>query len=162
MTRLAAPLIIDAHMLTLPTLTGWGRDGHRPPVRVFQSGVPTREDLRRWCTVGYVAGDEGPAVHLEPVHDAQNQNREAGSIACQLVAAAADFGAARTALFDLLLPWSAWLSADPTLRGDPDQAPRLLPGSSLSLVADVASATTRAGATASAVVTITYTAVSYG
>jgi hypothetical protein len=162
MTRLAAPLIIAAHVDRLPTLDGWGADGGRPAVRVFEGGVPTREDLRRWCTVGYVAGDEGPAVHLEPVHDAQNQNREAGSIACQLVAAAADFGAARTALFDLLLPWSGWLSADPTLRGDPDQAPRLLPGSSLSLVADVGSATTRAGATASAVVTITYTAVSYG
>jgi hypothetical protein len=161
MTRLAAPLIIDAHLLTLPTLTGWGADGDRPPVRVFQGGVPTREDLRRWCTVGYVAGDEGPAVHLEPAHDAQNQNREAGNISCQLAAAAADFGAARTALFDLLLPWSGWLSADPTLR-DADQAPRLLPGSTLSLAADVVLATTRAGATASAVVTITYTAVSYG
>jgi hypothetical protein len=161
MTRLAAPLIIAAHVDRLPTLDGWGADGGRPAVRVFEGGVPTREDLRRWCTVGYVAGDEGPAVHLEPVHDAQNQNREGGSITCQLIAAAPDVAAARTAVFDLLLPWSGWLSADPLLR-DADGRARLMAGSSLSLAVDVVLATTRSGATASAVVTITYTAVSYG
>jgi hypothetical protein len=160
-TRLAAPLIIAAHVAKLPTLDGWGADDPRPATRVFEGGVPTREDLRRWVTVGYVAGDDGPAVHLEPVHLAQSQNREAGSLLCELVVAAKDIATARTAVFDLLLPWSAWLSSDPTLVGA-DGKPALLPGSSLSLTADVELTTTRQGATATAVVTIAYTAVTYG
>lgn len=161
MTLLAAPVIVAAHAAHLPTLEGWGSDGDRPAVLVFEGPSPRRDDLRRWCTIGYLSGDDGPAVHLEPTHDAQRQNREAGSIACGLVVAAPDVPAARAAVFDLLTPWSGWLQSDPTLR-DVDGQPRLLPGSSLSLVVDVANVTTRAGATASAVVTITYTARTYG
>jgi hypothetical protein len=66
-----------------------------------------------------------------------------------------DVTAARARIFDLLADWSAWLVADRTLGG------RLLP-SEVHLSADVTLATTRTGATAAAVVTITYTATTYG
>jgi hypothetical protein len=161
MTKLAAPLIIAAHVAHLPTLAGWDAADDRPAVRVFEGGVTTREDLRRWLTVGYVSGDDGPAVHLEPTHDAQSQNRESGTVHSELVVAAADIATARTAVFDLLRPWSGWIAADPTLR-DPGGQATLLPGSTLTLTADVVLSTTRSGATASAVVTITYSAVTYG
>jgi hypothetical protein len=151
--RLAAPLIIAAHVEHLPTLPGW--DG----VRVFEGGGTTREGVRRWATIGYVAGDTGPAVHLEPVTDGQGQNREAGSIACGLTVAADDVPAARGAVFDLLAAWAQWLADDRKLADDTGQA-RLVDGW-LSLAVDVALITTR-GATASAVVTITYTATTYG
>ena len=157
MTKLAAPLIVAAHVAHLPTLDGWTADdaAGRPAVRVFEGGVPTREDVRRWVTVGYLSGADGPAVHLEPAHT-QGQNREAGSVTCELAVAAPDIATARTAAFDLLAPWSAWLAGDGTMGG------RLLPGSSARLIADVDLATTRAGATARATVTITYTALTYG
>jgi hypothetical protein len=161
MTRLAAPLIIDAHLERLPTLEGWDAADERPAVRVFEGAREQRTDLRRWLTVGYLSGDAGPAVHLEPTHDAQSQNVEAGSIGCELIVAGADVATARAAAFDLLAPWSGWLQRESTLPNSEGQA-RLLPGSALSLIADVLLATTRAGATATAVVTITYTAMTYG
>lgn len=161
MSRIAAPLIIDAHLERLPLLEGWGADGDRPAVRVFEGAREVRADVRRWVTVGYLSGDAGPAVHLEPVHDAQSQNREAGSIGCELIIGAADVATARQAAFDLLAPWSGWLQREPTLP-DAGGTARLMPGSSLSLVGDVLLATTRQGATATAVVTITYNAVTYG
>jgi hypothetical protein len=161
MTRLAAPLIIAAHVAHLPTLDGWNAADDRPAVRVYEGGRPDRSDARRWVTVGYVAADDGPAVHLEPTHDRQSQNREVGTILCELIVAAADVSTARAAVFELLLPWSGWIATDPTLR-DPDGQAMLLPGSALTLAADVTLTTTRGGATASAVVTITYSAVTYG
>jgi len=159
--KLAAPAIIGAIVAKLPTLEGWDAAGTRPATTVFEGAKTSRDDSRRWATVGYVSSEDGAAVHLEPVHLAQSQNREAGSIGCELIVTAANIATARTAAFELLLPWSVWLSRDPTLTG-PDGKPALLAGSSLSLAADVVLTTTRAGATASAVVTITYTAVTYG
>jgi hypothetical protein len=156
--KLAAPLIIDAHVQTLPTLPGWGEDAgtDRPAVLVSDGALTRRDDVRRSLTVGYVAGDDGPAVHVEPSWRGQGQTREAGSVACSLVVAAADVPAARAAVFDLLTEWAQWLADDPTIGG------RLLASSDLTLIADVATPTTRAGASASALVTITYTAVTYG
>jgi hypothetical protein len=161
MTRLAAPLIIDAHLQRLPALTGWAADGDRPAVAVFDGPRPDRSDVRRWVTVGYLTGENAPAVHLEPAHTAQSQNAESGSIGCELTVAGPDLGASRSALFDLLTPWSGWLQREPTLPDEQGKA-RLMPGSSLSLVVDVVNRPTRAGATAVAVVTITYSAVTYG
>jgi hypothetical protein len=150
MTRLAAPLIRAAHAAKLPTLTGWGG------VAVYEGAALRRDDVREWATIGYVAGDTGPAITLEPVPTAQGaQNRETGTITSQVLVAGDDVTAARARIFDLLADWAAWLVADRTLGG------RLLP-SEVHLSADVALATTRAGATAAAVVTITYTATTYG
>jgi hypothetical protein len=148
--KLAAPLIIAAHAATLPTLDGWA------DVAVYEGQATRRDDVRQWVTLGYVAGDDGPAVHVEPSTNGQRQNIEAGSIACSLVATAADVAAARGAVFALLEPWTEWLATDRTLDAV------LLPDSSLSLVADVALVTTRNGGTATAVVTITYSANTYG
>jgi hypothetical protein len=150
MTVLAAPQVIAAHVDTLPTLDGWAG------VRVFD-GVPlTRGDVREWCTVGYVDGDTGPAVSLEPVPTAQGaQTREAGTVLAQLVVAAKDVPTARGRVFDLLAAWAGWLVADRTTSG------RLLP-SEVHLSVDVSFVNTRPGITASAVVTITYTATTYG
>jgi len=156
---LAAPLIIAAHLATLPTLDGWSADDPtgRPAVQVFDGPRLDRGDMRRWCTVGFVPGADGPAVHLEPETNGQRQNLEVGSVDCSLVVAAADVPTARTAVFDLLAAWSQWLSTDRTLTG------RLLAGSTTTLGGvDVALATTRAGGTASAVVTVTYQARTYG
>lgn len=150
MTRLAAPGIIAAQVAALPTLPGWGA------VRVFEGAPLTREGLRRWCTVGYVPGDDGPAVHLEPVVTAQAQTTEAGSILSHLVVGAADVAAARAVIFPLLAGWAAWLRADAI------PAAGLLPGAYLALLADVTLTTTRAGGTATAVVTTSYTASTYG
>lgn len=150
MTILAAPLIIAAHVATLPTLDGWAG------VAVYEGAAPRRDDVREWCTVGYVAGSDGPAVTLEPLPNAQRQTFESGSVASQIVVAAADVAAARARVFDLLAPWSAWLVADRTLGAV------LLAGSELHLAVDVTLAATRAGATAAAAVTITYSATTYG
>lgn len=156
MIRLAAPAIVAAHVAALPTLAGWGAAGGFP-VRVFEGAPLTREGLRRWCTVGFVLGDDAAdVVHLEPVVTAQQQTREAGSISSNLVVAAADVAAARAAIFPLLAAWAVWLRADAV------GAAGLLPGSQLTLAADVTLTTTRAGGTANAVVTTSYTATTYG
>lgn len=150
MTTLAAPAIIAAHVADLPGLDAWAG------VPVYEGAAPRRDDVREWATIGYVAGDTGPTVTLEPIPAAQGQqNRETGTITCQITAAAADVPAARARIFDLLADWAAWLVADRTLGG------RLLP-SEVHLSADVTIPTTRAGATADAIVTITYTATTYG
>lgn len=164
MSKLAAPLVIAAHVAKLPTLPGWdaadidlNTGASRPATTVYEGARLARDDARRYVTVGYVAGADGPVVHLEPSHNAQSQSTEVGQLSCELIVAARDIAAARTAVFELLLPWSAWIATDRTLGAV------LLPGSELTLSADVALTTnTRSGATASAVVTITYTAVTYG
>jgi hypothetical protein len=153
--KLAAPLIIAAHTAHLPTLPGWAG------VAVYEGARIDRGDGGRYVTVGYVAGDDGPAVHTEPETSGQGQNTEAGSIACNLVVTAADIPAARGAAFDLLAAWAQWLAVSPTMPDGDGQA-QLLPTSRLALVFDVVLTTTRAGATASAVVTVTYTAHTYG
>lgn len=150
MTKLAAPGILAAHVTNLPTLDGWDT------VAVSEGAALRQDDVREYLTLGYVAGSTDPAVSLEPVSPAQGQTREAGSIVSQLVVAAADVAAARTRTFDLLTAWVAWLASDRTIGG------AVLANSDAHLVADVALATTRSGATANALVTITYTAVTYG
>lgn len=152
---IAAPLVIAAHVETLPTLPGW------ETVNVFEGAFTRRDDQRRWATIGYVPGDDGPAINLSPVSDGQNRNREEGSVGCSLVVAAADIPAARGAVFDLLSAWAQWLATDRTLAGTSGQA-RVLAGSTAGLSVDVTLNPTRAGATASAVVTVTYTATTYG
>jgi hypothetical protein len=159
--KLAAPLIIAAHVAHLPTLPGWTGDGTRPAVAVYEGQRLDRGDGGRYVTVGYVAGDDGPAVHTEPETTGQGQNAEAGSIACNLVVTAPDVAGARAAAFDLIASWAQWLATNPTMPDGNGQA-QLLPTSRAALVFDVVLTTTRAGATASAVVTITYTAHTYG
>jgi hypothetical protein len=159
--KLAAPLVIAAHMETLSTLPGWAAGGGVPAVAVFDGAFTRRDDMTRWATVGYVQNADGPAITLEPVFDGQGRNREEGTIACSLVVADVDVPAARSAVFGLLAAWAQWLATDRTLTGTGGQA-RLLPGSDTHLVADVVLTTTRAGATASALVTVTYTATTYG
>lgn len=159
--KLAAPLIIAAHVANLPTLEGWGADGDRPAVVVYEGAATRRDDVRRYCTVGYVAGDDGPAVHTEPQSVGQGQTREAGSIASNLVVTGPDVATARAAAFDLIAAWAQWLATDRTMPDGGGQA-QLLPTSTASLVFDVVLTTTRAGATASAVVTVTYNAHTYG
>lgn len=159
--KLAAPLIIAAHVANLPTLPGWGADGDRPAVTVYEGSRTDRSDTRRYCTVGFVAGDDGPAVHTEPVTSGQGQNREAGSITSNLVVAERDVATARAAVFELVESWAQWLATDRTMPDANGQA-QLLPTSTASLVFDVVLTTTRAGATASAIVTVTYIAHTYG
>jgi hypothetical protein len=159
--KLAAPLIIASHVANLPQLDGWGADGERPAVAVYEGARLDRGDVRRWCTVGYVAGLDGPAVHAEPVTTGQGQNAEAGSIACALTVTDRDVAAARSAVFDLLESWAQWLSTARTMPDAGGQA-QLLGTSTAQLVFDIELTTTRAGATASATVTITYTAHTYG
>lgn len=153
--RLAAPLVIAAHVETLPTLPGWDT------VNVFEGAFTRSDDMPRWATVGYVPKADGPAVHFEPVSDGQGQNHEEGTIACSLIVTGADVPAVRTSSTDLLAAWAQWLATDRTMTGAGGQA-RLLAGSAAHLIADVALTTTRAGGTASALVTITYTARTYG
>lgn len=155
MTVLAAPAIIAAHATKLPTLAGWGAAGARPAVAVFEGAAVRRDDVREWLTIGYVADADDPTVSLEPVPDAQGQTREAGTIVSQLIVGGADVATARARVFELVAPWAAWLVADRTLGG------ALLPNSQTRLTADVALATTRAGATGNALVTVTYTATTY-
>jgi hypothetical protein len=155
-TVLAAPLIIAAHVAKLPTLPGWIAGADRPAVPVYEGAALRRDDLREWVTLGFVAGQDGPALSFEAISTAQNSTRDVGSITCQLVTARADVAAARARVFELLTPWSAWITTDRTLGGT------LTAGSELHLAVDVALATTRAGATANALVTITYTALTYG
>ena len=147
--KLAAPLIVGAHVDVLPSLPGWSG------VAVLEGAPLRRDDLREYATVGYVAGADGPTLALEPVPASQGQTREAGTVASQLIVAAADVATARTRVFALLASWAQWLADDQTLGG------ALLKGSDLHLAVDVALATTRAGATANAVVTITYAATTY-
>jgi hypothetical protein len=154
--KLAAPLILAAHASTLPTLDGWGADGDRPAVAVYEGAALRRDDVDQYVTVGYVAGADGPTLALEPVPSGQGQTREAGTVACQLIVGGPDVPTARARVFDLLEPWAQWLATDRTLGGV------LLSSTDLHLSADVALATTRAGATANAVVTITYAATTYG
>jgi predicted deacylase len=155
-TVLAAPLIIAAHVAKLPTLPGWVASGNRPAVAVYEGAALRRDAIREWCTVGFVAGQADPALSFEAIATAQNTTREAGSIVCQLVTAADDVATARTRVFELLAPWLGWITLDRTLGG------KLTAGSEIHLAVDVALATTRAGATANALVTITYTALTYG
>lgn len=150
MTRLAAPLIIAAHVATLPTLTGWSA------VVVTDGPRVSRDHLDRYATIGYIPGDDGPSLHLEPRPGAQQQTTEAGSIACALVVRGDDVPSARATLLDLLVPWADWLRADATLGGV------LLAGSVLTLAADVTPSVPRGGGAASAVVSISYTATTYG
>jgi hypothetical protein len=150
MTRLAAPLILAAHAATLPTLDGW--DG----VAVYEGAALRRDDVQRYLTLGYVAGSEDPTIALEPVPRTDRTTRESGTILSQLVVGDVDVPAARAAVFALLGPWAGWLLGDRTLGG------ALSPDSEAHLSADVALVTTRAGATANALVTITYTATTYG
>jgi hypothetical protein len=155
--KLAAPAIIAAHVATLPTLTSWAAADGRPAVSVYEGAALRRDDVREWVTVGFVAGVTEPTVQFEPVPAAQGQqNREAGTVLSQLVTAQADVPTARDRVFALLADWVGWLGGDRTLGGSLQQ------GSQAHLLADVTLATTRAGATASAVVTVTYTAVTYG
>jgi hypothetical protein len=147
--KLAAPLIIGANVAKLPTLDGWSA------VAVYEGAALRRDDVREWCTVGHVGGADGPVVTLEPVPTSQGQASEAGTIVSELVVAAADVATARARVFALLAPWAAWLARDRTLDG------ALLSTSDLHLSADVALATVARGATASAVVTITYAATTY-
>jgi hypothetical protein len=147
--KLAAPAIIAAHTATLPTLAGWAG------VPVYEGAALRRDDVTEFATIGYVAGAADPAVSVQPVLAAQgSQNRETGSVLCQVVTAQADVAAARARVFDLLAPWAAWLAADRTLGG-------ALQSSELTLSADVTLAATRAGGTGNAIVTITYTASTY-
>lgn len=148
--KLAAPLIIAAHVATLSTLTGWSA------VTVYEGAATRRDDVRQWVTVGYVAGLDGPAVHSEPVSNAQGQTVDAGSILSELVVVAADVASARAAIFALLTSWAAWLATDRTLAG------AVLGNSSARLAFDVKLTTTRNGATAAAVVTVAYDARTYG
>jgi hypothetical protein len=159
--KLAAPLVIAAHVETLPTLPGWAASGDTPAVAVFEGGFTRRDDLLRWCTVGYVPNADGPVVAAEPVSVGQSQNREEGTVSCSLVVAGPDVAAARGSVFGLLESWAQWLATDRTLAGAGGRA-RLLGNSDAHLVTDVTLVTTRAGATASALVTITYTAHTYG
>jgi hypothetical protein len=159
--KLAAPLLIAAHVAHLPTLEGWRADGDRPAVTVYEGARTDRADVGRYCTVGYVAGDDGPAVHSEPVRVSQGQNAEGGSFASNLVVTGHDVATARAAAFDLIAAWAEWLASDRTMPDANGQA-QLLPTSTASLLFDVVLSTTRAGATASAIVTVTYTAHTYG
>jgi hypothetical protein len=149
-TRLAAPLILAAHVDTLPTLPGWAG------VAVYEGAALRRDDVTEYLTIGYVAGAADATVSFEPMPTAQGQLREAGTIASQLIVGAADVATARARVTDLLEPWVEWLGSSRTLGG------RLLPESQLSVTIDLARATTRAGAPANALVTITYTATTYG
>jgi hypothetical protein len=149
-TRLAAPLILAAHVATLPTLDGWGG------VAVYEGAALRGDDVREWVTVGHVAGGDDPAISFEPTSDGQAQNREAGTINSQLIVAAPDVATARGRAADLLGAWVGWLAADRTLQA------RLLAGSEVRVGIDLALVTTRSGATANALVTITYTATTYG
>jgi hypothetical protein len=149
-TVLASPLIIAAHVAVLPTLTGWAG------VPVYEGAALRRDDVDEYLTVGYVAGADDPQVSLEVVPHADGTTREAGTLACQLITAQADVATARARVFDLVAPWSAWLLRDRTLGGV------LLPQSTAHLLVDVALATTRSGATANALVTVTYQATTYG
>lgn len=156
MTRLAAPLILAAHVAKLPTLSRWGTVDGRPAVAVYEGAALRRDDVREYVTLGHVAGGDDPTVSFEPVPNAQNQLREAGTIVSQLIVGAADVATARDRVTALLEPWVGWLGDDRTLGG------RLLPGSMLSTTIDLALATVTRGATANALVTITYTATTYG
>lgn len=149
--KLAAPLIIAAHVTGLPTLDGWAG------LAVYEGAAPRRDDVREYLTLGYVGGTDEPAVTFEAVPTAQGQNREAGTITSQLIVAGPDVAAARGRTFDLIAAWSQWLVVDRTLGGV------LSGGSEAHLGADVAiPTTTRSGATTNALVTITYRAVTYG
>jgi hypothetical protein len=152
--KLAAPLILAAHAATLPTLDGWGK------VAVFEGAAVRGYDVTEWVTLGYVAGADGPTISLEPAPAGQSQTREAGTIACQLISAGPDVPAVRGRVFDLITSWSSWLAADRTLVVDGKA--QLLSTTDLHLSVDLALATTRAGATGSATVTITYAAITYG
>lgn len=159
--NLAAPLVLAAHVAKLPTLPGWAADADRAAVAVYEGAAVRRDDVREWATVGYVAGADGPVVVLEPVRAGQGQTTEAGSVTSQLVVGADTVAAARDRVFDLLAAWAGWLAEDRTL-ADADGRARLLPGSDVHLAVDVTLITTRAGATANAVVTATYQATTYG
>jgi hypothetical protein len=149
-TVLAAPLILAAHAATLPTLEGWGG------VAVYEGAALRRDDVSEYVTLGYIAGAVDPTISLEPVPRPDGQTTEVGTIASQLITAQADVATARSRLFDLIAPWSAWLVRDRTL------GRVLLGNSELHLSVDVALATTRSGATGNGLVTITYTATTYG
>lgn len=161
--KLAAPLIIAAHVQRLPSLPAWAAvDGGRPGVAVYEGAALRRDDVREWITVGFVAGAAEPTISLEPVPAAQGaQNREAGTIVSQLVVAAADVATARGRVFDLIGEWTAWLIGDRTLADDAGNG-RLLGNSDVHVRADVTLATTRNGATGNALVTVTYSAATYG
>jgi hypothetical protein len=148
--KLAAPLILAAHAATLPTLDGW--DG----VAVYEGAAVRGDDVTEWVTLGYVAGVDGPTISLEPAPAGQSQTREAGTIACQLISAGPDVPTVRGRVFDLIASWSSWLAADRDLGGV------LLSTTDLHLSVDLALATTRAGATGNATVSITYAATTYG
>ncbi len=156
MTRYAAPLIIAAHVATLPTLPGWGADGERRAVPVYEGAALRRDDVDEYVTVGYVAGLDDPQVASEVVPRADGTTADVGQVVCQLVTAQGDVAAARARVFDLVEPWSDWLLRDRTLGGV------LLPQSTAHLLLDVALATTRSGATANALVTVQYRATTYG
>jgi hypothetical protein len=157
MTKLAAPLIIAGVAAALPTLPGWAASGPRRTVAVTEGPRLSREGLREYATVGYVDGDDGPAVTFEATGDAQGQTREAGTIACEVLAAAVDVPTARARVFELLAAWQGWLDNRQT-----PVALGLLADSRLSMASDVTLTVTRSGATASARVVITYTAHTYG
>lgn len=155
--KLAAPAIIAAHVAGLPGLGSWAADGARPAVTVYEGAAVRRDDVREYVTVGYVAGAAAPAVTFEPVPAAQgSQNREAGTILSQLYTAQADVQTARARVFALLADWVGWMLGDRTFGG------ALLATSEAHLHVDVTLVTTRNGATADALVTVTYTAVTYG
>ena len=156
MTKLAAPLILAAHAEVLPTLAGWGAAEGRPAVLVIEGAPLRRDDPREYLTLGYVPDADAATVAFEPVPNAQAQSREAGTIVSQLVSAQADVATARDRVGVLVGSWVGWLAGDRTLGG------RVLPGSEVHVAVDLALVTTRSGATATAIVTITYTAVTYG
>jgi hypothetical protein len=150
-TVTACGLIIDAHLSALPTLTGWDL------VTVAEGPLLRQDPPGRWCTIGWVSDDTGPQVSFVPVPDAQGGARESGTIGCGLYVAADDVTAARATLLPLVGAWAGWLTTD---RG---MGERLVGDSEAHLDADLTLGVTRSsGGLATARVTITYTAHTYG
>lgn len=157
MSKLAAPLIIAAHLGKLPTLPAWQAvNGTRDAVVIGDGPLLRADDPAEWLSVGYVStGGGAPATTFEAVTDAQGSTRDAGSVSSELVVAAADVPTARARTFALLQEWQQWLSTDRTIGG-------AVTSGEAHLLVDVALDVTRGGGRAISVVTVTYRATTYG
>lgn len=156
MSKLAAPLIIAAHLVKLPTLPAFAANGTRDAVVVGDGPLLRDDDPAEWLTLGYVSTSaSGPATSFEAVTDAQGSTRDAGSFTSELLVAAGDMPAARARTFALLQEWQQWLGTDRTLGG-------AVTSGEAHLRVDVTLDTTPGGARTISLVTVTYRATTYG
>jgi hypothetical protein len=110
--NVALPLVIDATLALLPTLSGWSQ------VTVYDGPQVTGDTPRDYVTVGFVDGEDFGGT-FDPIPGLGDLLEEAGSLRSEIVCwtGDVDFPGMRTRAFALFNAWNAAVQDDVSLGG---------------------------------------------